>query len=42
MEQKSNVPDYFGSMVFGESVMKERLPKDVYKSLKMTLKGGLL
>ena len=40
MEQKSNVPDYFGSMVFGESVMKERLPKDVYKSLKKTIKEG--
>ncbi|MEY8321180.1 glutamine synthetase III [Lachnospiraceae bacterium 46-61] len=40
MEQKSNVPDYFGSMVFGESVMRERLPKDVYKSLKKTIKEG--
>ena len=40
MEQKSNVPDYFGSMVFGESVMKERLPKDVNKSLKKTIKEG--
>ena len=40
MEQKSNVPDYFGSMVFGEFVMKERLPKDVYKSLKKTIKEG--
>ena len=40
MEQKSNVPDYFVIMVFGESVMKERLPKDVYKSLKKTIKEG--
>ncbi len=27
-------------MVFGETVMKERLPKDVYKSLKKTIKEG--
>lgn len=40
MADKNNVPEYFGSMVFGESVMKERLPKDVYKSLKKTIKEG--
>ncbi len=34
------VPDIFGSMVFNESVMKERLPKDVYKSLKRTIEEG--
>ena len=27
------VPELFGSMVFNEAVMKERLPKDVYKAL---------
>ncbi len=40
MSEKNNVPEYFGSMVFGETVMKERLPKDVYKSLKKTIKEG--
>ncbi len=39
-DKTNNVPEYFGSMVFGESVMKERLPKDVYKSLKKTIKEG--
>ena len=28
----TNVPELFGSMVFNDTVMKERLPKDVYKS----------
>ena len=32
------VPELFGSMVFNEAVMKERLPKDVYKSLKQTVR----
>ena len=34
------VPELFGSMVFNEAVMKERLPKDVYKSLKQTVRQG--
>ena len=36
----SKVPELFGSMVFNESVMKERLPKDVFKALKSTITGG--
>ncbi len=32
-----NVPEMFGSMVFNEAAMKERLPKDVYKALKRTM-----
>ena len=34
------VPELFGSMVFNEAVMKERLPKDVYKALKCTIRQG--
>ena len=34
------VPELFGSMVFNEAVMKERLPKDVYKALKSTIRQG--
>ena len=37
MKNMSNVPEYFGCMVFNETVMKERLPKDIYKSLKKTM-----
>ena len=32
------VPELFGSMVFNEAVMKERLPKDVYRALKCTIR----
>lgn len=39
-ESKRSIPDIFGSMVFNENVMKERLPKDVYKSLKKTINEG--
>ena len=34
------VTDYFGSLVFNDAVMKERLPKDVYKALKRTVEDG--
>ncbi len=34
------VMDYFGSMVFNDSVMLERLPKDVYRALKKTIAEG--
>ena len=36
----TNVPELFGSMVFNDAVMKERLPKDVYKKLKKTMHEG--
>jgi glutamine synthetase len=35
-----NVPQIFGSMVFGDAVMKERLPKDIYRALKKTIANG--
>lgn len=35
-----NVPKLFGSCVFNDTVMKERLPKDVYKALKKTINDG--
>ena len=40
MSTAKNVPELFGSMVFNETVMKERLPKDVYKKLKQTMREG--
>lgn len=30
----------FGSMVFGDAIMKDRLPKDTYKALKKTIASG--
>ena len=35
-----NVPAIFGSMVFNDDVMRERLPKEVYKSLTKTIATG--
>jgi glutamine synthetase len=35
-----NLSETFGSMVFGDSVMRERLPKDTYKALKKTIQEG--
>ncbi len=36
----TKVPEIFGSLVFNETVMKERLPKDVYKALQKHYKDG--
>ena len=36
----SKIPELFGSMVFGDAAMKERLPKETYKALKKTMKEG--
>ena len=35
-----NVPELFGSMVFNQKVMKDRLPKETFKALKKTLDDG--
>ena len=36
----ANVPEIFGSMVFNDEAMKERLPKTIYKALKKTIQDG--
>ncbi len=35
-----NIPAIFGCMVFNDDVMRERLPKEVYKSLTKTIATG--
>ncbi len=35
-----DVTEYFGSNVFGDEVMKNSLPKEVYKSLRRTIDAG--
>lgn len=35
-----DVSTIFGSMVFNETVMQERLPKEIFKSLKKTMEEG--
>ena len=37
---ESMVTELFGSMVFNESVMKARLPKETFRQLMKTIKGG--
>ena len=36
----SSINDIFGSLVFNDRVMRERLPKDTYKALKKTRENG--
>ena len=40
MEEIKRIPDIFASEVFSEDVMRERLPKEVYKSLLNTIAAG--
>ena len=40
MEKFERIPEIFASAVFSEDVMRERLPKDVYKSLIHTIAEG--
>ena len=40
MGENINVPELFGSLVFNDKEMKERLPEDIYASLKKTLSEG--
>ena len=35
-----NISELFGSMVFGDAVMKERLPKEIYNALRKTIEKG--
>lgn len=36
----ANIPELYGSMVFNDSVMLQKLPKEVYKSLRKTISTG--
>ena len=37
-----NIPELFGSLVFNDKVMKERLPKDTYKKLRKAIEQATL
>ncbi len=39
-ETATTLPELFGSMVFNDKVMRERLPKDTYKALRKTIQLG--
>ena len=34
------IPEMFGSLVFGDAVMQQRLPKETYKALNRTIAQG--
>ncbi|MCL2107504.1 MAG: glutamine synthetase III [Oscillospiraceae bacterium] len=36
----TNIPELFASKVFSDTVMRQRLPKDVYREMKKTIKTG--
>ena len=40
MSEFTNVAEIFGSNVFNDAVMQERLPKKIYKELKQTIREG--
>ena len=40
MENQKQIPELFGSMVFNDSVMRERLSEDVYTKLRGTIRRG--
>jgi glutamine synthetase len=40
MSEVLNAAEIFGSNVFNETVMRERLPKDVFKKMKKTIEEG--
>ena len=35
-----NIPELYGSLVFSDSEMKSRLPKDIYRALAKTIHNG--
>jgi len=35
-----NIPELYGSLIFSDKVMKNKLPKDVYKALRKTIENG--
>lgn len=35
-----NIPELYGSLVFNDSIMRSKLPKDMYKALKKTIQNG--
>ena len=41
MSEVQTVADYFGCNVFSDKVMRDRLPKNIYKSVMNTKKFGI-
>ena len=35
-----DIPSLYGSLVFNDKVMRNKLPKDMYKALRKTIENG--
>lgn len=33
------IPELYGSLVFNDKIMREKLPKDIYKALRKTIEN---
>ena len=40
MTENKTIPEIYGTMVFNDRVMRERLPKDVYKAVHKTIENN--
>ena len=40
MKKTTSVPEIYGSLVFSDRVMRERLPKDIYRAVHKTIQNG--
>ena len=40
MVPNTSVPEIYGSLVFNDKVMKDRLPKDIYRAVHKTIQNG--
>ena len=40
MEKAIPIPEIYGSLVFNDKVMKDRLPKDIYRAVRKTIQNG--
>ena len=37
---EKNIPELYGSLVFNDKIMREKLPKDIYKALRKTIENN--
>ena len=37
---EKNIPELYGSLVFSDKIMREKLPKDIYKALRKTIENN--
>ncbi|MCR5420786.1 MAG: glutamine synthetase III [Lachnospiraceae bacterium] len=40
MDKEQRIPELYGSLVFNDKVMRDKLPKDIYKALRKTIENN--